>query len=150
MSILNSGVGNYVMSEGRKYSYFGGNNYLGLSNHSEVKAASIRAIEKYGVNFSASRQTTGTSDLHLELESKLAAFKGEEDAVIFASGYLGNSILLESIKHSYSAVFLDRFAHPSIEGSIRLKSQIFNTTGTVIPVILKSFSHHFPGESHLS
>ncbi|MBK8884892.1 MAG: hypothetical protein IPN67_21835 [Bacteroidales bacterium] len=47
MNILNSGVGNFVMSEGRKYSYFGGNNYLGLANHPEVKAAAIRAIEKY-------------------------------------------------------------------------------------------------------
>ena len=51
MNILNSGIGNYVMSEGRKYSYFGGNNYLGLANHPEVKEAAIRAIEKYGVNF---------------------------------------------------------------------------------------------------
>lgn len=118
MKILNSGVGNYVMSEGRKYSYFGGNNYLGLANHPEVKAASISAIEKYGVNFSASRRTTGTADIHLELEKKLAAFKGMEDAVVFASGYQGNSILLEVLKPVYTAVFMDRLAHPSIMGSI--------------------------------
>lgn len=118
MTILNSGVGNYIMSGGRKYSYFGGNNYLGLANHPAVKEAAIRAIEKYGVNFSASRRTTGTSDLHLELEKKLAAFKGVEDAVIYASGFLGNSILLETMNLSYSAVFIDRLAHPSIKGSI--------------------------------
>ena len=118
MKILNSGVGNYVMSEGRKYSYFGGNNYLGLANHPEVKAAAIRAIEKYGVNFSASRRTTGTADIHLELEKKLAAFKGTEDAVVYASGFLGSGILLETIRHTYSSVFLDRLVHPSIEGSI--------------------------------
>jgi 7-keto-8-aminopelargonate synthetase-like enzyme len=118
MTILSSGVGNYVMAGGRKYSYFGGNNYLGLANHPEVKAAAIRAIEQYGVNFSASRRTTGTADLHLELEKKLAAFKGTEDAVIYASGFLGNSILLETINLSYSAVFMDRLAHPSIKGSI--------------------------------
>ena len=106
------------MSEGRKYSYFGGNNYLGLANHPEVKEAAIRAIEKYGVNFSASRRTTGTADLHLELEKKLAAFKGTEDAVVFASGYQGNSILLEVLKTRYTAVFMDRLAHPSITGSI--------------------------------
>lgn len=118
MNILNSGIGNYVMSEGRKYSYFGGNNYLGLANQPEVKAAAIRAIEKYGVNFSASRRTTGTADLHLELEKKLAAFKGTEDAVVFPSGYQGNSILLEILKPRYTAVFMDQFAHPSIRGSI--------------------------------
>jgi 7-keto-8-aminopelargonate synthetase-like enzyme len=118
MNILNSGVGNHVLCKGRKYSYFGGNNYLGLANHPEVKAASIRAIEKYGVSFSASRRTTGTSDLHLELEKKLAAFKGTEDAVIFASGFQGNTILLDIMKLSYSSVFIDRLAHPSIEGGI--------------------------------
>ncbi|MBK7713733.1 MAG: pyridoxal phosphate-dependent aminotransferase family protein [Bacteroidales bacterium] len=118
MNILNSGVGNFVMSEGRKYSYFGGNNYLGLANHPEVKAAAIRAIEKYGVNFSASRRTTGTADLHLELEKKLAAFKGTEDAVVFASGFMGNGILLDTLKLSYSAVLMDRLAHPSIVDSI--------------------------------
>jgi 7-keto-8-aminopelargonate synthetase-like enzyme len=118
MNILNSGVGNYVISGGRKYSYFGGNNYLGLANHPEVKAAAIRAIEKYGVNFSASRRTTGTADLHLELEKKLAAFKGTEDAVIYASGFLGNGILLETMNLSFSAVFMDRLSHPSIQGSI--------------------------------
>ena len=118
MNILNSGVGNYVMSEGRKFSYFGGNNYLGLANHPEVREAAIRAIEKYGVNFSASRRTTGTADLHLELEKKLAAFKGTEDSVVFASGYQGNSILLDVLKNRYTKVFMDRFAHPSITGSI--------------------------------
>lgn len=118
MTILNSGVGNYVLSRGRKFSYFGGNNYLGLANHPEVKEAAIRAIEKYGVNFSASRRTTGTADLHLELEKKLALFKGEEDAVIFASGFLGNSILLETMRTSFTAVFTDTLAHPSIKGGI--------------------------------
>ncbi len=118
MNILSSGVGNYIMSEGRKYSYFGGNNYLGLANHPEVREAAIRAIEKYGVNFSASRRTTGTADLHLELEKKLAAFKGVEDAVVFASGYQGNSILLEVLKPRYTAVFMDQLAHPSITGSV--------------------------------
>ncbi len=118
MNILSSGVGNYVMSEGRKYSYFAGNNYLGMANHPEVKAAAISAIEKYGVNFSASRRTTGTADLHLELEKKLAAFKGTEDAVVFASGYMGNKILLEVLKERYSAVYIDEMAHPSIKESI--------------------------------
>jgi len=118
MIVLNSGIGNYIRSNGKKFSYFGGNNYLGLANHPEVRAAAIRAIEKYGVNFSASRRTTGTADLHLDLEKKLAAFKGMDDAVVFASGYQGNSILLEVLKPRYTAVFMDRLAHPSITGGI--------------------------------
>ena len=114
MILLNSSIGNYVISNGKRYSYFGGNNYLGLSSHPAVKEASIKAIEKYGINFSASRRTTGTADIHLELESKLSDFKGSQDTVIFASGYQGNSILLEVLKDKFSAVFIDQFAHPSI------------------------------------
>jgi 7-keto-8-aminopelargonate synthetase-like enzyme len=118
MVLLNSEIGNYVTSNGRKYSYFGGNNYLGLAGHHAVKEASVRAIEKYGVNFSASRRTTGTADIHLELEKKLSDFKGKEDTVVFASGYLGNSILLEVLKGRYSAIYMDQYAHPSINAAI--------------------------------
>ncbi len=118
MIILTGGIGNYVHYNGKKYSYFAGNNYLGLANHPDVKAASIQSIKKYGVNFSASRCTTGTSDIHLELEEQLSIFKGNQNAVVFASGYQGNSILLEILKSRYSAVFMDQFAHPSITGNI--------------------------------
>jgi 7-keto-8-aminopelargonate synthetase-like enzyme len=119
MVLLNSEVGNYIFSNGRKYSYFAGNNYLGLASHPDVKAAVIKAVEKYGVNFAASRHTTGTSDLHLELERALASFKGREDAVVFASGYQGNSILLEILKGGYSTIFIDQSAHASIIAAIQ-------------------------------
>ena len=118
MIVLNSGIGNYVQRNGKKYSYFGGNNYLGLANHDAVKEAAIQSIQHYGVNFSASRRTTGTADIHLELEKQLSVFKAKQDAVVFASGYMGNSILLEILKKRYSAVFMDQLAHPSITGSI--------------------------------
>lgn len=118
MILLSGEVGNYIYSNGRKYSYFAGNNYLGLAGHPEIKKAVICAVEKYGVNFAASRHTTGTADLHLELEGALAAFKGKEDAVVFASGYQGNSILLEILKGSYSTIFIDQSAHASIIAAI--------------------------------
>ena len=112
--ILTSGIGNYIYSNGKKYSYFGGNNYLGLANHPVVKAAVIQAVKDYGVNFSASRSTTGTASIHLELEKQLSAFKRTQDTVVFASGYQGNSILLEILKDCYSVVLADQFAHSSI------------------------------------
>ncbi len=118
MTILNSSVGNYIKSDGNKYSYFGGNNYLGLANHPVMKEASIRSIKMYGNTFSASRRTTGTADIHLELEKQLASFMQKQDAAIFASGYMGNGILLEILKNRYSSIFIDELAHPSIIGSI--------------------------------
>lgn len=126
MIILEGGASNYILANGRKYSYFGGNNYLGLANNPDVKAASIRAIKKYGINFSASRVTTGTSTIHLELEEKLSAFKGKEDTVVFASGYQGNSILLEILKEKYSVILADELCHASINSAIpRNKESIY-------------------------
>ncbi len=112
--VMESGVGNYILSEGLKYSCFAGNNYLGLANHPAIVEAAIQGIQKYGINFSASRQTTGTSDIHLELERMIAGFKQREDAVVFASGYLGNKILLHILKGEYDALFVDQSAHSSI------------------------------------
>lgn len=114
MITLNSGVGNYIELNGKTYSYFAGNNYLGLANNPEIIKDSIAAVKKYGVNFSASRQTTGTSDIHLELEQLLAEFKNQEDAMVFASGYMGNKILLENLKNQYSIIYADLMAHASI------------------------------------
>src|SRR5664280_522934 len=136
MTVLSSGIGNYILCNKKKYSYFGGNNYLGLANHPDVKESSIQSIKKYGVNFSASRRTTGTADIHLELEKELALFKDKQDAVIFASGYQGNSILLDVLKSRYSAVFMDQLAHPSIIASLREITQLYSILNTVTPFIL--------------
>lgn len=114
MITLEGGIGNHIFLRGRKYSYFGGNNYLGLANHPSVREAVIKAVKKYGVNFSASRCTTGTSLLHIELEKQLSLFKGKEDSVVFASGYMGNSILLEILKDNYPVIIADELSHSSI------------------------------------
>ncbi len=111
---LNSEVSNYIHLHDKKYSFFSGNNYLGLANHPEIKKAAKKSIDKYGLNFAAARQTTGTSAIHLELEKELSDFKNKEDAVVFASGYMGNSILLHALKNQYTTLFTDEAAHPSI------------------------------------
>ena len=114
MIVLSSEASNYIQLAGRRYSFFSGNNYLGLSNHPEIKKAARDSIETYGLNFAAARQTTGTATIHLELEKELSDFKNKEDAVVFASGYMGNSILLHALKDQYSTIFTDEAAHPSI------------------------------------
>ncbi len=118
MYISNSSSGNYITIGNQQYSYFAGNNYLGLANNPVVVNEAILALKKYGTNFAASRQTTGTSDIHIKLEAIIADFKDREDAIVFATGYLGNSLLLNVLKPNYSAVFIDSMAHPSILDSI--------------------------------
>ena len=114
MFVLSGPVGNYINLDGNEYSYFAGNNYLGMANHPLLKKEAVTAIEKYGIGFSASRETTGTSELHLELEKMLSKFKDRENSAVFASGYIGNKILLELLKDRYDAVYLDEASHPSI------------------------------------
>lgn len=118
MIALSGSTGNYIELSGRKYSCFGGNNYLGLANHNVLIESAVSAIRKYGVNFSASRQTTGTSDLHLELEKLLSEFKNKDDSVVFGSGYMGNRILLHALKDKYTAVFMDQSSHASIHDAV--------------------------------
>jgi 7-keto-8-aminopelargonate synthetase-like enzyme len=118
MLVLSTQIGNIIRIKGKKFDYFGGNNYLGLAGHPDMKKACIASIRKYGVNFAASRRTTGTAEIHLELESALSAFKGSQDTVVFSSGYQGNNIVLEVLRTRYTAVFADRLAHPSITGGL--------------------------------
>jgi len=118
MDPLNGPVGTHIECEGRRFLFFAGNNYLGLANHPAVKEAAAEAIEGYGLSSSASRETTGTCTLHLELERQLAEFKNRPDAVIFSSGYLGNKILLRALRDRFTAVFADRLSHPSVMDGI--------------------------------
>jgi 7-keto-8-aminopelargonate synthetase-like enzyme len=118
MIVSNSAVSNYICLHDKVYSFFGGNNYLGLADNPLLKRAAINSIEKYGLNFAAARQTTGTSEIHTELEKLLATFKNKEDAVVFGSGYMGNRILLTALGGNYSSVFMDEFSHSSIKEGI--------------------------------
>ncbi len=114
MNELNRKAGHYIDLNGKSYTCFAGNDYLGLAHHPEVIGAAHQALIRYGVNFSASRQTTGTSEIHLELEALLARYKGTDEAIVFASGFLGNYLLFRSLKERYDHLYVDSQAHPSI------------------------------------
>jgi len=76
-----------VYIEGKKVIMAGSNNYLGLTAHPKVREAAINAINKYGTGCSGSRYLTGTIDLHVELEEKLAKFLGKEAVLLISTGY---------------------------------------------------------------
>ena len=75
---LGSPQGAWLVVDGKRVLNFCSNNYLGLANHPELVKAAQEAMEKYGVGPAAVRTIAGTMDLHLELEQRLAAFKGVE------------------------------------------------------------------------
>lgn len=79
--------GPVVQIEGKKVVMAGSNNYLGLTAHPKVKEAALEAVRKYGTGCSGSRYLTGTLDLHIELERRLALFFGTESVLLYSTGY---------------------------------------------------------------
>ncbi len=84
---IEANEGPVVQIEGKKVVMAGSNNYLGLTAHPKVKEASLNAIKKYGTGCSGSRYLTGTLDLHIELERRLAKFFGTEAVLLYSTGY---------------------------------------------------------------
>src|SRR5512139_238511 len=87
---IGSAQGAWLTVDGKSVLNFCSNNYLGLANHPRIVEAAKQATEKYGVGPAAVRSIAGTMDLHLELERRLAAFKGVESAITFQSGFNAN------------------------------------------------------------
>ncbi|MCT4666060.1 MAG: aminotransferase class I/II-fold pyridoxal phosphate-dependent enzyme [Flavobacteriales bacterium] len=93
---------------------FGSNNYLGLNNHPEVKAAAQKAIDKYGTSCTGSPFMNGTLDLHRELETELADFLGKEAVIVFPTGFQVNSGVIPSVAQRGDAILMDELNHASI------------------------------------
>ncbi|MEQ9217114.1 MAG: pyridoxal phosphate-dependent aminotransferase family protein [Cyclobacteriaceae bacterium] len=107
-----------MVSNHDKHIHFSGNNYLGLANNQEIVEKVSTALREYGNSFSASRRTTGTHDIHLQLEKLLSEFKQSEQSMVFATGYLGNSLLVQALRKENTLVLADAQSHPSIIDSI--------------------------------
>ena len=122
-----------VSIDGRTVVMFGSNNYLGLATRLEVREAVAAAAMKYGNSSGGSRWVSGTTDIQLELEEKLAAFKGSEDAITFAAGYMANlgamaplagRMMIENVLlyRDFATIFSDELNHASIIDGCRLVS----------------------------
>jgi len=96
------------------------NNYLGLANHPRVKAASIQAIEKYGVGAGSVRTIVGNQDLLVELETLLAKFKREEAVTCFQSGLNCNIGVIQAITQKGDLIVSDSLNHASIIDGTKL------------------------------
>ena len=113
-------------SDDREVLNFCANNYLGLSSHPEVLQAGIDAIKTHGFGLSSVRFICGTQDIHKELEEKIAAFVGQEDAILYAAAFDANGGLFEPLLGKEDAIISDSLNHASIIDGIRLcKAQRF-------------------------
>lgn len=105
---------------GKKVLMFGSNSYMGLTNHPKVKEAAIEATKKYGTGCAGSPFLNGTLDIHKELEARLAAFVGKEDAMIYSTGFEVNLGVVSCITGREDYILLDEQDHASIIEGRRL------------------------------
>jgi 8-amino-7-oxononanoate synthase len=114
------GLGGKIEIDGRTVLNFSSNDYLNLAGDPALKQAAADAIERYGCGATASRLMAGTSDLHTELEQKLAELKRREAALVFSSGYAANVGTIGALIGPGDAAFCDRLDHASILDGVKL------------------------------
>jgi glycine C-acetyltransferase len=119
---LSSPQGAWLVVDGKRVLNFCSNNYLGLANHPQLVAAAEQAMHQYGVGSAAVRSIAGTMDLHLELEKRLAAFKGVEAAITFQSGFAANLATIPALVGKEDVIFSDELNHASIIDGSRLSA----------------------------
>ncbi len=103
-----------MVIDGRKVISFCSNDYLGLANHPEVKAAFIKGIEQYGAGSGAAHLINGHSRAHHGLEQELADFTGYPRALLFSTGYMANLGVIQALIGKGDTILQDRLNHASL------------------------------------
>jgi glycine C-acetyltransferase len=131
---IGSAQGAWLTVDGKHVLNFCSNNYLGLANHPKIVEAARETTNKYGVGPAAVRSIAGTMDLHVQLEQRLAKFKGAEDVITFQSGFTANLGTISALVGKEDVIFSDRLNHASIIDGSRLSG------AKIIP-----YEHNDPG-----
>lgn len=112
--------GPLIQIAGREYVNLSSNNYLGLANDDRLKEAAIKATRQYGTGSGAVRSINGTLQIHIELEEKLAQFKGTEAVLAYQSGFNCNMAAISAVMGAGDAILSDELNHASIIDGCRL------------------------------
>ncbi len=117
---LGSPQGAWLIVDGKKTLNFCSNNYLGLANHPRLVQAAKEAIDRYGIGPAAVRTIAGTMDLHVQLDKRLATFKGVEAAISLQSGFTANLAVIAALVGKEDVILSDELNHASIIDGSRL------------------------------
>ncbi|MFH5836568.1 glycine C-acetyltransferase [Proteiniclasticum sp. C24MP] len=120
IDVLEGSNGPKITINGRVLINLSSNNYLGLAGNERLKKAAKDATDKYGVGAGAVRTINGTMDIHVELEEKIAKFKGTEAAIAFQSGFNCNMGAISAVMTKKDAILSDELNHASIIDGCRL------------------------------
>jgi glycine C-acetyltransferase len=118
--LIEGAQGAHVQMAGRRMLNLCANNYLGLADDPRLIAAARQAMEDHGFGLASVRFICGTQDLHRRLETRLAAYLGQDDAILFAACFDANGGLFEPLLGPEDAVVSDALNHASIIDGIRL------------------------------
>jgi len=119
--VMESPLGTETYINGKKYLYFAGTGYYQLQTHPEIIKAASDAILKYGIGSATSRAITGTTNLIIKLEQKIADFFETEDAAYLPSGYLSNIAGIQALDkmNLFDKIFIDENSHYcTFEGAV--------------------------------
>ena len=108
------------LNTGQKVLNFCANNYLGLSNNESLIEAAKAALDNHGYGMSSVRFICGTTELHKELEEKIAEFFGTEDTILYAACFDANGGVFEPLLTEEDAIISDALNHASIIDGVRL------------------------------
>lgn len=111
---IEANEGPVVRIEGRDMIMAGSNNYHGLTTHPKVKEAALEAVKKYGTGCSGSRYLTGTLDLHIQLEEKLADYLQKETVLLFSTGYQTAQGIIPTLVSKGEYIVSDKDNHACI------------------------------------
>ncbi|ATZ94881.1 MULTISPECIES: aminotransferase class I/II-fold pyridoxal phosphate-dependent enzyme [Dickeya] len=106
---------------------FGSNSYLGLANHPYVKSQVVEAVEKYGIGTGGSPAFSGYTKQHRDLELRLAALAGHEDAVLLPSGYMANLCWVNGLMNRNDIIIYDQNSHASVINAVKMTNVPFFT-----------------------
>ena len=118
--IVSPQSGEITLKNGQKALNFCANNYLGLANNPQLSAAAKEALDTHGYGMASVRFICGCSDLHKELEKKIAEFFGTEDTILYAACFDANGGVFEPLLTDQDAIISDALNHASIIDGVRL------------------------------
>lgn len=114
MKVIDGPQNSHVRYQGRDMLMLSSNAYLDFCNDDRVKAYAAEVLQEYGTGSGGSRLTTGTTNLHMELEEALAKLKGREKALVFNTGFAANYGIIAALCHDGDVIFSDERNHASI------------------------------------
>ena len=117
--VIQSGQGSHLTIGGKPYLNFCSSHYLGFAEEPRLKKAAQDAIDQYGLG-TGYRTLSGTHALHVELEKRIAEFKGTEAAVCFTSAYSANASAVQTLLSKDDIVISDQLNHASIIDAVRV------------------------------